>query len=278
MAQIGIKLADGSFYPVLEDDSPHRKRMTLTVARDGQTSAQIDLLRMDGEDHQYVGCLVLEDLPAHGATELELIVGLDGEGNVDAQVSDSAREQYQSLSVNLASLDVGSSYSMPDEEEDAAAIGAVDSLEDIALPDDFETDTPFDFDTGDGADAEGAGAAEVGAMVADTADHDLGALDLEAAYADAPGGGPDSGPDVPGFELDGDYDADDSTDDELAIARPPRPFSALVLAAVLLIGLSLVALGAFAMFQWLQTEPLPEPRAASFLLPVLLRPLRPRRS
>lgn len=237
MAQIGIKLADGSFYPVLEDDSPHRKRMTLTVARDGQTSAQIDLLRLDGEQQQYVGCLVLEDLPADGATELELIVGLDDEGNVEAQVADTDHQQYQSLSVNLESIDLGMNYSMPEGDDDPGAIGGVDSLEDIALPDGIDTEIE---------------------------DHDLGDLDLETAYADAPdeelGGG--------ALDLDADYG--DEEEDEAEPSRPPRPFSPLVLAAVLLIGLSLVALGAFAVFQWLQTEPLPRPQAEALLVPALL--------
>ena len=88
MAQIGIKLADHSFYPVLEDDTPHRKRMVLSVAREGQTSVQVDIVRRaDGRD-QSVGCLVLEDISPNRGDELEFVLGLDAEGNIEAKISE----------------------------------------------------------------------------------------------------------------------------------------------------------------------------------------------
>jgi hypothetical protein len=48
-----------------------------------------------------------------------------------------------------------------------------------------------------------------------------------------------------------------------------RPFHIVSLIAVLLIGLSLVALGAFAVFRLLQTEALPELRAAVAVAPMV---------
>jgi hypothetical protein len=137
VARIGIKLADGSFYPILEDETRQKKRLILTAARDGQTSAQIDLLRYDDHAEQYVGCLVLEDLPEQGTTELELIVGLDGAGNIDARISDTAGAQYQSLSVSLDTLTSTESFSLPDDEaeEPFGDVSGVNSLEEIGLPD-----------------------------------------------------------------------------------------------------------------------------------------------
>jgi len=238
VARIGIKLADGSFYPILEDDTRQKKRLTLTAARDGQTSAQIDLLRRDENSEQYVGCLVLEDLPAEGSTELELVVGLDGAGTVDARISDTSGAQYQSLSVSLDTLAAAESYSLPDDppEDTDDALGdvtGVDSLEEIGLPD-------FDSDDLQAAENDAFG--------------DESAFDAD---------GPEPFIDEPlASDEDEEFDADE-------VEPAPRPFSPLILAAVLLVGVSAAVLGAFLIFRWLQTDPLPELRAA-FLVPAAL--------
>lgn len=238
MARIGIKLADGSFYPILEDETRQKKRLILTAARDGQTSAQIDLLRYDDHTEQYVGCLVLEDLPAQGTTELELVVGLDGEGNVEARISDTAGAQYQSLSVNLDTLTSTESFSLPEDEEaePLGDVSGVNSLEEIGLPD-------FD-DTIDEA---------VESVEESFPEEELDYSSEDVSDSD---------------EMDLDDDADWEPE--------PRRFSALILAAVLLIGLSAAATGAFLIFRWLQTDPLPELRAAA-LFPLVAWPGRRRR-
>jgi hypothetical protein len=212
VALIGIKLADGTFYPVIESDQPQRKRMTLTVAREGQTSAQIDFVRKDGPFDQHVGSLVLQDLAADAASELGLEMGLAADGTIDARVADATGEQFQSFSVNVNTLEAGDSYSLPDLDMDdlPSDIGAVGDLEDLPHPE------PSGF------------------------------LDEEE----------------PEF------------DEAEASVRPPRSFSALVLAAIILVGLSLVAFGAFSVFRWLQTDALPELRAT---LPALMVMRRPRR-
>ncbi|MFW5828469.1 MAG: hypothetical protein ACOCU4_10265 [Alkalispirochaeta sp.] len=236
MARIGIKLADGSFYPILEDETRQKKRLILTAARDGQTSAQIDVLRRDESSEQYVGCLVLEDLPAEGSTELELVVGLDDAGNIEARISDTAGTQYQSLSVNLETLTSAESFSLPDGDTDEAGgslgdITGVDSLEDIGLPD-------FDND------------------------------DVQEAVEDALPAGNGFTADESDQFLDEPFTSEDSDDLDAEEAEPaPRPFSPLILAAIVLVGVSAAVLGAFLVFRWLQTAPLPELRAA-FLLPV----------
>ena len=48
-SEIGIKLADGSFYSVLEQDFTGRKKLVVTTSRDNQDSVQIDLYRGSGE-------------------------------------------------------------------------------------------------------------------------------------------------------------------------------------------------------------------------------------
>jgi molecular chaperone DnaK (HSP70) len=60
---IGIKLADGSFYPVLEEGVPKTKKLTLTTVRDNQESVHIILVRGDsGGDLSFIRELFLSGL------------------------------------------------------------------------------------------------------------------------------------------------------------------------------------------------------------------------
>ena len=163
MAQIGIKLADHSFYPVLDDDTPQRKRMVLTVARDGQESVQVDLIRRREDGDQSVGCLVLEELHDATGTELEFVLGVDGDGNVEARISDPSGDQFQSFSVQLDQLDVADAYSLPDVAGDVADIAGIESIDDDLAADldtSISVGTP-DFDRfSDGDDLDGRPAGE----------------------------------------------------------------------------------------------------------------------
>ena len=87
MKTIGIKLADGTFYPILEEGTSKKRMLDLTTAKDNQTKVQIDLYRSeDGsmEDAEYVDTLEITKLNPHpnGEPELHLSVGLDDEGHL----------------------------------------------------------------------------------------------------------------------------------------------------------------------------------------------------
>ena len=45
MKTIGIKLADGSFYPVMQEGQPCKKTLGLTTVKDNQTRIVVDLYR-----------------------------------------------------------------------------------------------------------------------------------------------------------------------------------------------------------------------------------------
>ncbi len=120
---IGIKIADGSFYPVLEEGAPGRKRVILTTVSDNQSGAQIDLYRGNGtgiSGATYIGTLVIDEIePApRGNPEIELIVKLDSNGNLDAQASDHITGEHQTLSIALDSLSEGQSFEVPDFDLD----------------------------------------------------------------------------------------------------------------------------------------------------------------
>ena len=116
---IGIKIADGSFYPILDKDSRGWKRLVLTTVRDGQTSVQIDLYEDENVDSErYVGSLLIEDItpaPA-GESEIELQVGIEEDGKLSARAEDLGSGESQSLNVSLESLTADSVYDVPEFE------------------------------------------------------------------------------------------------------------------------------------------------------------------
>ena len=62
---VGIKLADGSFYPILEEGLASSKLLELTTVRDDQETVQLDLYKaIDGDEKtlEYVDTLLIENL------------------------------------------------------------------------------------------------------------------------------------------------------------------------------------------------------------------------
>ena len=103
-SEIGVKLADGSFYSVLEEDFTGRKKLVVTTSRDNQDSVQIDLYRGSLEGAEaFIGSLMIENIqPApKREPEIELQLGLDSSGNLEAFASDPMSGEKQSLSVSL---------------------------------------------------------------------------------------------------------------------------------------------------------------------------------
>jgi hypothetical protein len=116
---IGIKIANGDFYPILDENSPAKKRLVLTTVHDKQHSVQIDLYRSISKsmlDAQYIGRLEIEHIRSKpkGTPSIEMILSLDGDGNVVAEAYDidqDSKRGRNSLNVALHSID------LQDEEE-----------------------------------------------------------------------------------------------------------------------------------------------------------------
>lgn len=133
---IGIKVADGSYYPILEKGRKVTKRLILTTANENQSTVQIDLYEGEGEalhDARYIGSLLIEDLPpaAKGEPDVELVLGLDDEGTLSANASEKASGAGESLSIRVESLPENGLYDIPefefDDESDAWAREAIGS-------------------------------------------------------------------------------------------------------------------------------------------------------
>jgi nucleoid-associated protein YgaU len=134
--QIGIKLADGSFYPVLSEGDQIRKKLVLTTVRDNQETVQIDLYRGEGEvaeETGYIGTLMIENIQpaAMKEPEVEVVLGVDEQGNLEATASDALTGESQSLSVSLQSLSQGPAA--PPEFELEREGGGKDEFEESLL-------------------------------------------------------------------------------------------------------------------------------------------------
>lgn len=108
MKTIGIKLADGSFYPILEEGTAKTYQLDLTTVKDGQTKVQIDLYRSESgtmEDAQYVDTLEVSNLVPHpnGEADLHLSVALNDKNELDAKVIDEETGRQSQTSVTLVS-------------------------------------------------------------------------------------------------------------------------------------------------------------------------------
>jgi hypothetical protein len=109
---IGIKVANGEFYPIMAEDSPVKKRLILTTAHDNQKSIQVDLYHSYEQtmaDALYVGSLVVENLKPlpKGEPNLEMILSSNSAGQITANAVDldsSVNGAPQHLSVSLADV------------------------------------------------------------------------------------------------------------------------------------------------------------------------------
>jgi LysM repeat protein len=125
VSTIGIKIANGEFYPILEENSSAKKRLVLTTVHDDQKSVQIDFYKSLAKtmaDARYVGSLVIEDISpkTKGTPSMELIITSNPEGEiiVDAMDLDAPEgsEQYH-LNISLTSLEEnGGDIVVPDFE------------------------------------------------------------------------------------------------------------------------------------------------------------------
>jgi len=124
-SSIGIKIANGEFYPIMEENSLIRKRLILTTVHDNQPSVQIDLYRSAENtmtDAQYIGSVVVENIKSkpRGEPSIEMVISSDTNGEIVADAIDldtGAGGEHYTLTVSLKSLDVNTrDMEIPDFE------------------------------------------------------------------------------------------------------------------------------------------------------------------
>ena len=107
--KIGIKLADGSFYPIME----------LTTVQDNQTTASIDLYRSESgtmEDAEYVDTLEISELVPHpgGEASMSFTIQLDENNMLSAEVLDPESGKTSATKADLVNLPSEKRNSVPD--------------------------------------------------------------------------------------------------------------------------------------------------------------------
>ncbi|MGP1521227.1 MAG: LysM peptidoglycan-binding domain-containing protein [Treponema sp.] len=184
MSQIGIKLANHDFFPIIDEDGklPIEKELELTTVRDNQESVQINLFKSDGEaEPVYIGSLIVEDLNklTSGDATILLRLTLDENKNLSAEAidKDSGNKQSLSIPINDQGQFLGSDFNFDGfgDSGDVDVSGDVDSLDvtnfATSLDDDFLFDENSDssnFDSEefqafsfDGDDIEGQNDGEI---------------------------------------------------------------------------------------------------------------------
>ena len=132
-SSIGIKIANGEFYPLIEENSLVKKKMILTTVHDNQSSVQIDLYRSDANvmtEAQYIGTLVVEDIRSRpkGEPSIEMVISSNANGEIIADAVDldkSAGGEHYILTVSLKSVD---------ETSDDVEIPELDDLDSAEEP------------------------------------------------------------------------------------------------------------------------------------------------
>ncbi|MCL2720277.1 MAG: LysM peptidoglycan-binding domain-containing protein [Treponema sp.] len=112
-SSIGIKIANGEFYPLVEENSLIKKRLILTTVHDDQPSVQIDLFRSPENvmaDAQYIGTVVVENIRPRpkGEPSIEMVISSDKNGDIIADAIDldaSSNGEHYVLTVSLKSID-----------------------------------------------------------------------------------------------------------------------------------------------------------------------------
>lgn len=157
---IGIKLSDGSFYPVLTAGKQAEKQLKLTTARDGQTSIRLHLYRSSDEtmnDAEYIDSLRIDNLNYHVMNEptISLTVSSDMAGNISAQLEDPETGTRSSKTVSIGSFpspvaedafpEIEDMPDIPDFDLDLA-IPEPKPAEEFDIPPLTEEDLDFGFD------------------------------------------------------------------------------------------------------------------------------------
>lgn len=109
MSQIGIKLANHDFFPIIDvSNLPIEKEIELTTIRDGQKTVQINLFKKDGDDEPlYVGSLMIEGLKEDscGEATINLKLKLDDNNHLSAEATDITTGNKQSFGISIDELD-----------------------------------------------------------------------------------------------------------------------------------------------------------------------------
>jgi hypothetical protein len=108
-SMIGIKVADGDFFPIVAENTDAKKRLVLTTAHEGQPSVQIDFYKsslQSMKDAVYIGTLLLKNISKQkqGSPSIELIVSSNKDGEFSASAYDINLPEEKGKNILAVSL------------------------------------------------------------------------------------------------------------------------------------------------------------------------------
>ena len=150
MKKIGIKLADGSFYPIMDEGVAAKTELNVTTVKDNQTTVKVGLYSSESSSMQdaiHLDTLKISNLKKqlNGAPTIKLSLQLDDKGQLSAELVDSDTGKEAKTSITLVSnSDMLDNDKNPDTgkgllgaaEEINASDGIALSEKNLPLPDD----------------------------------------------------------------------------------------------------------------------------------------------
>lgn len=144
---IGIKIADGSFYPILEEGKPGEKKLEVTTVRDDQTTVQINLYKSESgsmDDADYVDTLLIDNLVPHHKEEpsFDLLVKIDENNMLSAEIDDPETGGKSDTKVSLVNMGNKSIFDEPDYTVSTDDTPAAELPPEIDIPTEIAAETP----------------------------------------------------------------------------------------------------------------------------------------
>lgn len=140
MKKIGIKLADGTFFPILEEGSPEEKEINLTTVKDNQTKVKVDLYRGEKssiDEAEYLDTLEISKMKKHpnGEPNIGLEISLDEKNELSAKIVDKESGAESQVSLSLLSENKnGKKNSDAENSDEAEGVAIAPAPENEATP------------------------------------------------------------------------------------------------------------------------------------------------
>ena len=140
MKKIGIKLADGTFFPILEEGSPEKKEINLTTVKDNQTKVKVALYRGEKssiDEAEYLDTLEISKMKKHpnGEPNIGLEISLDEKNELSAKIVDKESGAESQVSLSLLSENKnGKKNSDAENSDEAEGVALAPALENEATP------------------------------------------------------------------------------------------------------------------------------------------------
>jgi len=145
---IGIRIANGTYFPILREDDRAKKKVVLSPVKENQKDVKIDIFRGEGEgmyDSVYVASLILNNINQEDGKvpDIELLLNVSEDGILDVQAFEPISGAKQFLSVSLDSID--SNIGFYDMQDSPSEDGI--SVDESAFSSDFDENSSMDEET-----------------------------------------------------------------------------------------------------------------------------------